>query len=536
MMPLPEARRLGLGDALAALLLVAAVAYGASQRMVPGVVGVFHDDAVYAITAEALAEGDGYRLRNLPGAPPQTKYPILYPALLAAASLGAATPHDRLVVMQGTTAACGALALAAVYLFLVRFGIASRGAAFFAGLLAASSPLVLFYCAQPLSEMPFLLLVALALWSAESRLRADRGSPALDFAAGLAVATPMLCRSVGVAVALAALLVLALRGRPLRAVVAGVLVGGLPWWLWSLSGSGATADAAVSYQTDYWGWWMQHGSATVVLRNIYDGGIAFCHIGLEALSRFLYERTDHARLLLFVAGSLPWIIVLRRGLGVTILPVTLLLYLALVLVWPWPPDRFLIPLFPFLAALLFDAVVAASARLGLPRLPAGLAAVALLPVLFANAGMVSRYAEASRASSYPYFLLTDSRVDWSSYRRAFDWLREHSAEGEVLAAGFDTMTALYTGRATIRPFAVRPLSLYYGEPGPAVGTVAEFADLLAAHRARFLFVSPMPAYAEEEPFADLVSEALQTRRGLLRLVWQEDEGRFLIFETALPPR
>ena len=39
-------------------------------------------DAVYAVTAKALAEGKGYHLVNLPGAPPQNRYPILYPALL----------------------------------------------------------------------------------------------------------------------------------------------------------------------------------------------------------------------------------------------------------------------------------------------------------------------------------------------------------------------------------------------------------------------------------------------------------------------
>lgn len=61
-------------------LLVLLLGYG---RMVPQVCGAYHDDALYVITAKALAHGQGYRLINLPGAPMQTKYPILYPALLA---------------------------------------------------------------------------------------------------------------------------------------------------------------------------------------------------------------------------------------------------------------------------------------------------------------------------------------------------------------------------------------------------------------------------------------------------------------------
>ena len=34
-------------------------------------------------TARSLAEGHGYRIISLPGSPPQTKYPILFPHLLS---------------------------------------------------------------------------------------------------------------------------------------------------------------------------------------------------------------------------------------------------------------------------------------------------------------------------------------------------------------------------------------------------------------------------------------------------------------------
>src|SRR5580765_4929334 len=47
-------------------------------------VGMFHDDGVYLVTAKSLATGHGYRIVSLPGEIAQTKYPILFPALLAA--------------------------------------------------------------------------------------------------------------------------------------------------------------------------------------------------------------------------------------------------------------------------------------------------------------------------------------------------------------------------------------------------------------------------------------------------------------------
>ena len=67
-----------------AVVLAIVVLILGSWRLVPRVSGVFHDDAIYVATAKALADGQGYRLINLPDAPHQTKFPILYPALLAA--------------------------------------------------------------------------------------------------------------------------------------------------------------------------------------------------------------------------------------------------------------------------------------------------------------------------------------------------------------------------------------------------------------------------------------------------------------------
>ena len=68
-----------------ALLLVWAVlvaaAYLAAWRAPAS--GFFHDDGLYAVTAKALAEGQGYRITSLPTPIPQTKYPVLFPALLS---------------------------------------------------------------------------------------------------------------------------------------------------------------------------------------------------------------------------------------------------------------------------------------------------------------------------------------------------------------------------------------------------------------------------------------------------------------------
>src|SRR5262245_45077137 len=70
-------------DTLLALGLAVVLGVAAAARVHPGACGQCHDDGIYALSAQALAQGDGYRLIGLPGQPPQTKYPPLYPGALA---------------------------------------------------------------------------------------------------------------------------------------------------------------------------------------------------------------------------------------------------------------------------------------------------------------------------------------------------------------------------------------------------------------------------------------------------------------------
>jgi hypothetical protein len=131
--------------------------------MVVGVCGVYHDDAIYVSTAKALAEGQGYRLINLPDSPVQTKYPILYPGLLALIwKLWPRFP-DNLAAMQYLTLVISATAIALAYLYLVRFYYFPKGVVLAACSLSITSPTFLYFCGLTLSEMPFALVFISAL-------------------------------------------------------------------------------------------------------------------------------------------------------------------------------------------------------------------------------------------------------------------------------------------------------------------------------------------------------------------------------------
>src|SRR5262245_51280637 len=95
-------------DFLLALVLASAVSLCAAGRMYVDACGQCHDDGIYTVMAKALAEGDGYRLISLPDEPPQTKYPPLYPAILALLwKLWPVFP-DNLLLLKGFSVFCAA--------------------------------------------------------------------------------------------------------------------------------------------------------------------------------------------------------------------------------------------------------------------------------------------------------------------------------------------------------------------------------------------------------------------------------------------
>ncbi|MBI3769051.1 MAG: hypothetical protein HY271_11250 [Deltaproteobacteria bacterium] len=531
-------------DSFVALALAAVVLVAGFVRLVPGVVGAFHDDAVYAITAKALAQGGGYHLINLPGAPPQTKYPILYPAALALLWRSASTLEARLLAMQVATLVAAALALAAAYLYVVRFRYVERVPALAAGVLCASAPNVLYYASAVLSEMPFALLVVASLWTTEAYVRVGPTTPRRALGAGIVAALPFLCRSAGIVVPVAALVIAARARRSLLWMLAGVALVTLPWILWMVRGvGGLAAEPIVGYQQDYLGHWSTgyfgYGAqsrlvlaATIFGTNVLKACTAIGEIAFEGMTRSLYAYSERAWVLTTALGAAAWLAIAVRARRLELLPFTLLAYLALICSWPWPPDRFLIPILFFLAAAIFALVARAAKRILPSRFRSLAVAVALTAVVPLNVQTLAEYASVSTRAHFPYFMLPDTPVAWASYRDAFAWLDAHAAADDVLAADFDSMTALYTGHPTIRPFVPRPSSLYYGGDAPPLGSPSDLVSALATYRVRYLFVSPMPAFPEEDAFYELVGRVQAEHPGLLRPMYRGSDPRFVVFEIG----
>jgi hypothetical protein len=529
--------RLTTADAVVAASLAALLIAAAALRLVPGVTGVVHDDAVYVATAKSLAEGHGYRLINLPGEPRQTKYPIVYPAILAAIWLPFPRFPANLVVMQWFTAIAAAAAVALSYLFLVRFRYCSRPIAAAGIAAAATAPMLVYLSTLTMSEMPFALVLVAALWRLERTLRGGSASSAAQVVTGLVVSAPFLVRTIGVTLVVVTPFLLVRQRRPLRWTCAAMAAGVCAWGAWSVPALGSGKSTSLSgYYTDY----LAGASAVatpagvrLVAENLLGLVMNSAGMWLEGL-RVGPAATGLAFVFL-VVGVGAWALIARAARRGRALPVLLIAYAALVAVWPWRPARFLVPVLPLLAPLVVagGAAVLQRARLTVRASAAATMAICAVAVV-GNLSLVHRVSAAAHELAYPVDGVPAAGNEhtpgaWREYQQLFSWIRERTPQDAIVASGLDSMVFLYTDRQAFRPFVYRPEALYVGQHA-GLGTVEELAAFLEQGRASYHVL--LPGYADWRELARLTGQLAEARRGLLRPVYQGADKRFVIYAVG----
>src|SRR5579863_207643 len=128
--------------------------------------GHLHDDSIYWVSAKSLAEGTGYRILSLPAEPFESKYPPLWPLLLAGLwKIDPSFPGNlRLALPLAWLMLPLLLALAWRWFRCVGFGT------FVALALSATlavSPWVVFLSTTLMSELIFTVLLMAALLAIE---------------------------------------------------------------------------------------------------------------------------------------------------------------------------------------------------------------------------------------------------------------------------------------------------------------------------------------------------------------------------------
>ena len=528
-------RALNRKDLLLAMFLAMMTIVAGYCQIVVGVCGVCHDDGIYVSTGKALSQGYGYRLISLPGCPLQSKCPFIYPLLLGIIwKLWPSFP-DNLVIMQFLNLCFGAATVGLSYIYLVRFNYFSRGIAFVAGLLCATSTQFLYFATIALSEMLFALFTILMMFALEQQLCVKSNNRLSQLLLGVILALPFLTRAIGFVFIPIALLGLYLSNRPIRWVALGVTLMALPWTLWMiLVPKIGQSPAATSWYISYLSWWRHTFGFSfmgqIFLFNFLGIACGCVQIGMTFF-RNVFQLSGWSIPIVALFWSTATLDAWRQIGRQRILSYLLFGYLTIVVLWPWSPFRYLIPIMPFLLAYLlggiWKTVQKYSSSLGIRIL----AASALGMVTLANLGSVYKIAKLNERTSYPQLLgLIDNPVAWSSYQKLFRWIKTHTEPTDVVAYGLDPMIYLYTGRQAFRPFVMRPGEMFYGQKFPAI-MLEEQISYLSVYRPKYLVQTPMPASSpQDEYFDEILRQIRQRYPNWLKTVYVGSDKRFIIFE------
>jgi len=356
---------------LGGVVMASAVAVAAAFVPAPHNGG---DNAGYVTLAYSLLEDGTYRDLYDPAGLAHTKYPPVFPGLLAFLMLlGVRTWGGLKLLAAASTVA----ATAFTYLW-ARRRIGPTWAAG-ASLAVAFSSAVVYYSHWVLSDPTFLAFTMASLW-ALGEADEEGAHPGWLIGGVAAAGLAYFTRSAGLPllVALVGWLVLRRRWRALGFAAVALGVPAALWWL------RARGVGDVQYASEFW------------MVNPYDPSLGT--VGLGGLVARAWENTGG-----YIGGHIPRGIVGGEGgfpaaVGIVLTGLALLgwwfrtrkgagaaelffpLYIGLILLWPvvWSGDRFALPLFPLLFVFAASAV---RKGVGVGGVGRGVAAVGLAVVL-----------------------------------------------------------------------------------------------------------------------------------------------------------
>jgi hypothetical protein len=470
--------------------------------------GFYHDDGLYWVTAKSIAEGSGYRIASLPGKPHQTKYPPLFPLLLAAAwKLNPDFPANL-----GTPVWLVWLLLPALVWLsnraMTQWGLeAGARLAVCCGL--AANTYLAFFGTVLLAETwsTCFLLAALILVGGEKPgwLR-----PALG---GLCGAAAYLAKTMVVPLLAAVPLALFWKGKRRDAVwfLACAVPPVLAWHAWASAHRAPASDSTWLYYSDYLGFWFRDVSLASLPALIYrnldtlfrgGGGLLVFKIGDLPFGGHL------ARLVMIFAlvGVVRWTRISRR-LDYALFAAGLF---ALLLIWNYPPnERFLIPILPLLLIGVWTELSHLGHTIGSAWRRPEISQRVVAALIACIAG-VSAAACGLRNLSGTWLALPalagQSRAAAAEVRPVFEWISRNTPRDALFFADRDMILYLYTGRHAT---AIRiPTRHFYNRDQSRI--LSEYAGLAGFARARRLnYLLLTPADFELEPYPDKQRKAVR---------------------------
>ena len=482
-LPAPSSQRL---DRLVVTLIAVGAACCAAFAFGTQIIG--HDEGIYVLTAASIREAGEYRLTNLPSQPLQTKYPPLYPLVLAAVLAPDAPVADQVVRLKLVNAVCLGATLLLISMLLRRVGLFGPWPLASALLLLAFSPGMLASTNWLMAESLFTtLLVAVFVATPHGADGVDRQIAIAALLAGLTALT----RSAGIGVCIGLVWHLGRTFGRTRAVIAALIMLAIvgPWWIWAGVNESTTLNPLeqyyVTYERSAWTRFFETpgfslrmlasnalglASAVPLVAGFYTAIAALVGVILIGVGLFCTRKQQLTRLIVSVSCA----------------------YALIAAGHPMNLDRYVIPLIPALLVMLsagFSALTTGtSAGARTWSVPVH---VAMAFLMAGNALWARRYVEVSRLGMNAGIGYVQP-FEWKGFDEVILWLRTNTPSGAIIASGYDTTYAAYTGRRGLRPWLHEP-EAYDPRYGRYLGWSADAnrtAMLLSQVNASYLIVDP----------------------------------------------
>ena len=428
--------------------------------------GVIHDDALYYVSAESLADGGGYRIMSLPGEPAQTKYPPLYPLLLSFAwRINPSFPENMPIA-----AWLSWLAMPLLLLLLAptwrRMGFSGWRVWVLLGLFATNA-YVLMFSTQLLTELWFLVLSLASMLLIErgldARTHARETGASIDGAvrwillAGAVAGLAYLTRSAALALLAAGGLYLWIRGeRKLAGIFSASMLPFLVGWtIWTRVHQTPTGDPALFYYLDYLRYHFYSfplGSVHLILWKNVDGLLS--SLGSLILPNIFPSPLIKMLTVAIAVGMILGTVRLVRQQRGLLFALFALLNALMLIAWSFPPnERLVMPLFPVALSGLLTEIEHLSGLLAAARRhpDRGQRIVAMgFGGVVAMAGIVILGVHAYMAAIYIPQDADRQRARLEDRRAAYAWIRDHIPAEAAVFSKDDPLLYLYTGRHAMR--------------------------------------------------------------------------------------
>jgi hypothetical protein len=459
--------------------------------------GTIHDDGLYLITAKAMAEGKGYHVLSLPGEPKQTKYPIGFPALIAvlwkiAPNFPGNLPFLKIVPVLSFLAWIGM----GTYFARRWMGLAWEPTLWLA-LFCAGTHWAIFIGTNFMSDLLFGALVLAALHFLLS-VEGSKNTLKTALIAGLFLSAAYLVRTAAIAFVVGGALALLRRKLKREALAFGAAasIAVIAWTIWQQSGP-LYANPIEAYYTaqNYKDWNLLTANYSAIQKALVFVTNLF-YVAVFPPQIVVSNSGWVAGWIAFAVGAAVWVIYwrgMRRTKQLWAAHLCFGIYVALLLLWAWPPDRFMTSFLPLFGAVVYK---------GMPRWSRNYY-VAALPVaaLFLSAWAIMQY---TRASGIPW-TTNDRQLNWTQLSELHQWINKNTEPNAVVMANFDPAVYLYTGRKAVRPYVLDNLGLFYGMPDSKEKRENEFGDVLVHDNVTHVMRSSMDY--EERDLALWISRA-----------------------------